>query len=276
MPPAKKTKTTRVRTTPVESVVYREASPSQPPVGITQLSQATMEKLVLVLTAGLIVGSFFLGYFYGQLRLMRDGGFAAAPTGGAAPTAAGQEEPQLGPLSADQWEMVMEGAAAAQGSESAPVTIVEFLDYRCGFCARYATETYPQIKRDYVDTGKVRYLVRALPFLGPESGNAAQAALCAADQGGDRVYFDYHDLLFANSSTLSNQTYKDLAGQLSLNATAFATCLDGGKYAAQVEAEAGLAMQVGANGTPTFFINGNPLVGAQPYANFQAAIDAEL
>lgn len=241
--------------------------------------QSAQDKLIIMLLLALVAGALLLGYFYGQLTALKGGtglGSGSANPTAQAPTGQAAPEVPTGPLSDELWAAVQTGVAATKGDANAPVTIVEFLDYRCGFCGRHAEETYPEIIKNYVDTGQVKYMVRALPFLGPESDNAAQAALCAADQGGDETYFAYHDLLFENVSTLSNQVYKDLAADLGLNASQFGQCLDDGKYVDKVQEDMALAMQVGANGTPTFFINGNIMIGAQPYSAFETAIEAEL
>lgn len=231
-------------------------------------------KIVYGLGGALVVAALFVGYLYGQLSALKttpsktnDSNVAAADT---------QEVLPPEPLTEEVWKEVVAKPAAVEGNEKASVTIAEFMDYRCSFCGKYASETYPDIKKNYVDTGKVRYMVRALPFLGEESGFAAQAALCAADQGGDEAYFKFHDKLFENSATLSSATYEKIAGEVGLNAKTLGKCVADGKFADKVKEDMALAMKVGANGTPTFFINGEMLVGAQPYAAFEAAIEAAL
>jgi protein-disulfide isomerase len=227
----------------------------------------------LGLTALLIAAAFFIGSMWSELKVLKSG---------QQPTVAGQPAAQpeaVTELTDAQWQQVLDKPAASWGDESAPVTMVEFTDYQCPFCARHFTDTAGLIDADYIDTGKVRYLVRDLPLpFHPNAQPAAEAARCAGDQG---KYRAYHDLLFEKQDAWINlpdpaTTLKGYASQLGLNAGEFATCYDSGKYAAAVEGDAALAAQVGATGTPTFIINGQVVVGAQAYAVFQSTIDEAL
>ncbi len=134
------------------------------------------------------------------------------------------------------------------------------------------------IDEQYVKTGQVRIVSKNLPVHGREASKAAEAALCASDQG---KYWDYHDKLLeslyvGNRVTATPDGLKKVAADLGLDGAPFASCLDQGKYAQRVLDEAAEAQKRGVSGTPTFFINNTPIVGAQPFAVFKAAIDKAL
>jgi len=164
---------------------------------------------------------------------------------------------------------------SVEGSEDAPVTIVEFSDFQCPFCSRFYTQTLLQLRTDYIDTGKVKLIYRDFPLssLHPEAQPAAEASECAADQG---KFWEFHDLLFENQAALSTVSYKKWAADLGLNTEDFNSCFDTGKHRADVQADFAAGSAAGVSGTPTFFINGQKVVGAQPYSVFQQIIDAEL
>lgn len=176
------------------------------------------------------------------------------------------------------------------GLKEAPVTLIEFSDYECPFCKRHFDQTFSQLKKDYIDTGKVKLVYRDLPlsFHDPNATNQAMAANCARDQGGDASYFKYHDEIFKR--TTSNKTFSDdnlpkIAQDLGLNVSTFESCLSGKKYEDEVQKDLADATSAGATGTPSFFIGrstsdgiieGTKIVGAQPYSAFQSTIDALL
>jgi protein-disulfide isomerase len=160
------------------------------------------------------------------------------------------------------------------GPADAKVTIVEFSDFQCPFCERLYSGAYKQIKTDYVDTGKVRLAFAHFPLsFHPNAQPAANAAECAGEQG---KFFEYHNKIFENQENLSDASYKQWAQDLGLNTTQFNSCYDSKKYDAVVEAELALGQRVGVSGTPSVFVNGKLVVGAQPYSTFKTAIDAAL
>lgn len=166
---------------------------------------------------------------------------------------------------------------AMKGDANAPVTIVEFTDYQCPYCGRYSKETLPEIVKNYVDTGKVKYVLRDFPLnFHPNAKPAANAAECVREQGGDDMYFEYHDVLFANQETLDLDSLKKFAADFDIDQEEFASCVDDGKYNTEVDEDFAEGAKYGVQGTPTFFINGTYLSGAQPYANFEAAIEEAL
>ena len=174
-------------------------------------------------------------------------------------------------------ESKIEGAPSL-GEKNAPVTIVEFTDYECPFCGRHYTETYGQIKKDYIDTGKVKYVMMDFPLnFHPNAQKAAESAECVRDQKGDTAYFAMHDKLFTNQQSLSITNYKKWAREISgVDGAKFDSCLDSGKFEKAVLDEAAYGGSLGISGTPGFFINGIKVEGAYPYDTFKQIIDSEL
>jgi protein-disulfide isomerase len=160
----------------------------------------------------------------------------------------------------------------SQGSASAPVTLVEFSDFQCPFCQRVAP-TLKQVKDKYGD--KVRVVWKDFPLtqIHPQAFKAGEAAHCAADQG---KFWEYHDRLFANQQALQPADLKKHAADLGLDATAFNSCLDSSKYGERVRDGVAEGSRLGVNSTPTIYINGRVLSGAQPYETFVSVIDEEL
>lgn len=164
------------------------------------------------------------------------------------------------------------------GSEDAPVTMIEFADFQCPFCAVFHRESFGLIKENYIDAGLVRYVHVDLPFLGEESFIAAEAAACASDQD---KFWQYHDLLYQNQAgenqnTFSLEKLKSLAGTAGLNTEQFNSCFDGLVYQDEIIDRTNIAQQYSVNSTPTFFINGMRFEGVMPYENFVQVIETEL
>lgn len=157
------------------------------------------------------------------------------------------------------------------GPEDAPVVMIEFSDYRCPYCARFATTTLESLLEHY--DGQLRFVYRDFPVLGNASYEAALATECADDQD---AFWPFHDLMFANQQNLSRDTYLAFAEQLELDTDTFQTCLNEATHAAEVSADFEAARAAGASGTPAFFINGQFVNGAQPLEVFTAIIDEEL
>ncbi len=158
------------------------------------------------------------------------------------------------------------------GPEDAPVTIVEFSDFECPFCLRFHP-TLQRVMDDY--EGKVRLVYRQFPLnnIHPNAQKAAEASLCANDQG---KFWELHDALFAQPGGLDVPSLKAKAAELGLDTGAFATCLDSGTHAAQVAADVEEGSRLGVSGTPALFINGRYLSGAQPYEVVARILDDEL
>ncbi len=160
-----------------------------------------------------------------------------------------------------------------RGPADAPVTVVEFTDYQCPFCTRHFQQTYPKLLQEYGD--RIKYVVRNFPLIQihGDAAKAAEAAECAFDQG---RFWEYHDRLFENNAALDGKSLKRYAEDLGLNAPRFNQCLDSGKKSRIVALDLEDGRRYGIRGTPTFFINGRILVGAQPYEVFSYHIDTAL
>ncbi len=216
-------------------------------------------------------------------------GCAAAPTGTGAPSAAATT-----PTTAlGKRGMAADGAAGASpaeapagfnvlGREDAPVTIIEFTDLQCPYCARFASSTFPELRRAYIDTGKVRFASRDLPLpFHPFAIPAAVASRCAGEQG---RFWEYREALFAAQSRLGQEPYTDLARELGLDVERFDACRRDGRQEANVRSDQAIARNAGIASTPSFVIGrlvggqfqGEIISGAQPLAVFQARIEALL
>src|SRR3972149_8912721 len=163
-----------------------------------------------------------------------------------------------------------------RGTDNAPVTLIEFSDFQCSFCRKFWQTTLPLLDKKYISPGKVRFIYRHFAVLGKPSEVAAQAAECAGEQG---KFWEYHDKLFASAGSplaFTDGKLKSYAKELGLKSQAFNQCLDSGKQLKKVEGETAIAALLGARGTPAFFLNGQMLVGAQPFEVFEAVIEKEL
>lgn len=167
------------------------------------------------------------------------------------------------------------GKGHTLGKDTAAATIVEFSDFQCSFCKKFWAETLPKLKETYIKKGQVRFVYRHFAILGKFSVQAAQAAECAGEQG---KFWEYHDRLFANQGGLAftDAKLKEYARELALDVRPFSQCLRSGKYKEKIEGETAVAVFLGGRGTPTFFVNGHLMVGAQPFEGFGAIIKEEL
>lgn len=157
------------------------------------------------------------------------------------------------------------------GAADAQVVMIEFSDFHCSFCNRFAQETLNPLIEEYGD--RVRFVYRDYPVLHPESAPASVAAECAADQG---KFWEYHNLLFANQALFGRELYLEIAASLELDVDTFTECLGSSEMMSEVVADRITGEGLGIRGTPTFFINGRILVGAQPYEVFARMIEEEL
>jgi len=178
---------------------------------------------------------------------------AADPTGNQRVTVSTDGDPSIGPA-------------------DAPITIVEFSDYQCPYCQAWYQQTFDKLMASY--PGKIRFVYRDLPLPGhPESMPAAEAANCAGEQG---AYWKFHNDLFGGQYSLGRAAYEQYASDLGLDIAAFTACLDDHHTQAEIKADTADAVRLGLTGTPSFVINGQILVGAQPFEQFKTIIDAEL
>jgi protein-disulfide isomerase len=167
------------------------------------------------------------------------------------------------------------GSEPMLGSPSAPVWIVEFSDFQCGYCRRFWQDTLPKLKDFYISKGTVRFTYRHFAVLGKLSEQAALSAECAAAQG---KFWPFHDKLFSSlGEALFNETnLKRFARELGLDSEQFSACFSAGKYTDKIERETATAIYLGGRGSPIFFINQRLSPGAQPYSVFQKFIEEEL
>lgn len=184
---------------------------------------------------------------------------------------------------ADQDEEIVidTGDDPSLGSEDAKVVIVEFSDYQCPFCRTFWRNTLPQLKEKYIDTSKVKFVYRDFPLdFHPAAIISAQAAQCAGDQG---RYWEFHDKVFEEQDKQGEGTIaytaddiKKWAGEINLDLNEFNECIASEKYNEEVKKDYEDGVKYGVSGTPTIFINGRKIVGAQPFENFSAIIEQEL
>ena len=184
---------------------------------------------------------------------------------------AGNTEPSVVSASADD-DPVM-------GDKNAKVTIIEFSDYQCPFCQRFYSQALPQIKKEYIESGKVKLVFRDFPLdsIHPMATPAALAAECVGENG-DEAYYKMHDKIFENQQQLSVENLKKWAKDLGYNID---SCLDNQKYLSEVRKDLNDAQASGGQGTPYFVIigkdgKGTPISGAQPFENFKKVIDSKL
>jgi protein-disulfide isomerase len=179
-------------------------------------------------------------------------------------------------------------------TKTATIAIIEFSDFECPYCKRHFTQVFPELVKNFVDTGKALYVFRNLPlsFHEPVATNDAMAAMCVYDQGGNSAYFKMHAALFgATNSNASNMTVKILSGLADkingINMTKYNKCVTDKKFATQITKDVADAAAINISGTPGFVIgkleadgktikNGTFLGGAYPYENFKTIIDALL
>lgn len=171
---------------------------------------------------------------------------------------------------------------AALGDPNAPVMIVEFSDFQCPFCRKFYKETLPQIKKDYIAAGKVKFVYRDFPLvqIHPGATPAAEGAECAKEQG---KFWEMHDAIFNEQEKQGSGTVqftaldvKKWAANIGLDTAKFNQCLDAGTYKQEVEKDLADGSAAGVNGTPATFVNGRLVSGAQPFAAFKVIIDEEL
>ncbi len=169
-------------------------------------------------------------------------------------------------------KIVVRGNDHIRGSKNAPITIVEYSDFQCPFCARFHPEML-KVMAAYPD--KVRWVFRHFPLnqIHPNAQKAAEASECASEQG---KFWEFADKLFENQEQLGPTLYDKLAKDLGLNTSKFSSCLADGKYAKKIQDDASEGVNFGVNGTPGSFINGQLVPGAVPFENLKSIIDAQL
>ncbi|MCJ7478703.1 MAG: DsbA family protein [Candidatus Nanohaloarchaeota archaeon QJJ-7] len=182
----------------------------------------------------------------------------------------------------DPSEISLEGEPVL-GQSDAPVTMVIYEDFECPFCKRFEENAVPQIVSNYVDTGDVKFVWKDLPLperVHPWADDGAAAMECVFREGGDDAFWNVKDEVFANQDQITESNVydniKQYASEEGVSESAIQQCLDNDNPMDEVNADKQGADSVGATGTPTVFINGKKIVGAQPYSVFESVIDSEL
>ncbi len=216
------------------------------------------DQFYAVLAVFAFAGGLLLGYFIW-------GANSSAP---AAAVAEPQTAPQQVQPAAKVDNIPTEGFPSI-GPEDAEITLIEFSDFGCSFCAKWHNETFEALMAAY--PGQIRYVYREVPF---RAFPASEAAMCAREQGS---FWEYHDRLFSYEYGLDDNAFTQYAGELNLDMDAFNTCMSEHRYQEEIQESLDYAtQQLGINSTPTFYINGSILIGAQPISAFKQAIDQEL
>lgn len=260
------TKPTRIKKVTEEPVIEPEFI--EEPV-IEQEETVTFKRshFYSVLTVFAFAVGILLGYVvWGFDSAAGNSPVVAAQAAGPVVEAPVTEEPQF-----VRYEVASEGFPSI-GPEDAPITIVEFSDYQCPYCRQWHERVYQPLLNAY--PGKIKLVYRQLPLtsIHPDAFPAAEAAMCAGDQN---AYWPFHDKLFSGDS-LGNDVYVQYAQDLGLDLTTFESCIADHKYSDAVQSDLDFAVGLGVRSTPTFFINGLAIVGAQPLDIFKQVIDKEL
>ncbi len=254
------------------------------------IKKSTYNNMLMAIIAAVAIAAFFGGISIGTFDDSDSGltgeqlkeilsEIKTAPT--PQPT---QQSPQP---SAPQIFTVSFDGEPVKGNPDAPVTVVEFSDFQCPFCSRFFEQTLPLIEENYIDTGKIKFVYKDFPLdnLHPNARSAHIAAECADEEG---KFWEYHDVLFQKQAEWQRLASSDLditlsqfAVDLGMQAASFESCMESQDIADEVNQDVLEAAKYGATGTPTFFIGNEKdgfikLVGAQPYAAFQRAIDEQL
>ena len=230
-------------------------------------------------TAPWKVGCLFLGVLVIISVLTGGFGFGGASSGSAQQIIPTQIPQGNNPAAATNSEAELkEDGDPAIGEKSAPVVIYEFSDYQCPFCKRAFDQTYPEIQK-LINEGKVRYVIKDYPL--PFHEQAPSAAISANCAGQQDKYWEMHDKLFQTQDTWFGNAgavdmFKGFAQELNLDEKKFETCVADPKMAQEVQDDLAEGSAAGVSGTPSFYINGQQLVGAQPWAAFKQLIDKEL
>lgn len=231
----------------------------------------SINKNKLILPAAIIIATVLIS---GSLIYIRGGFKRGANVGGQQQATGNQPVPGAKvDVSADNDSFL--------GNEKAKVTVIEFSDFQCPSCRSFWRDSLPQLKKEYIDTSKIKFVYRDYPLdFHAGAKSAAEGTQCARDQS---KFWELHDKIFQEQDKQGQGTIQftkadvvKWASQIGLNMTQFNQCLNSSKYKAEVEKDIADGSAAGVLGTPTTFINGRSLVGAQPYSSFKAVIDEEL
>ncbi|NWG33351.1 MAG: DsbA family protein [Chloroflexi bacterium] len=264
--PAKSIRRKKLEEEPVIELEHFEEPTSPPAPDLDETFTFKRSHFYAVMTVLAFAAGTLLGYVVWGFDPAVEKSVAAVQAGGPIVEAPVTQSPQF-----IRYEVAVEGFPSI-GPKDAPITILEFSDYQCPYCRRWHEQVYQPLLNAY--PGKIRLVYRHLPLtsIHPDAFSAAEAAMCAGEQN---AYWQFHEKLFSRSE-LGAVVYEQYARELGLNMTSFETCITERKYQEAVQADLDFAIDLGVRSTPTFFINGLAIVGAQPLSVFKQVIDREL
>jgi protein-disulfide isomerase len=265
-----------------DNITQTEEAIEEPAEEVMEPSESGEENTITFkrshLYAALLPLAFVTGLAFGFIFWGRDNIYQTPQSEVAALPAEVQGEPASAPPEAEPTPEfrrydVPEDDDPVWGSDEAPITIIEFSDYECPYCRKWHTEVWPLLQEEYAD--QIRLVFRDFPLtnIHANATPAAAAANCAREQD---MYWEFSDKLFEMKLNLGKSTYQTYAEELGMDMDAFNECLENGRYLEEVEADYDYAVNLGIRSTPTFFVNGIPVVGAQPFEVFKNLIDKEL
>lgn len=276
---------------PDKNLSYKEIQEKKPePSEVITIKKSTYNNLIKVIVIAVAITTFTGGYSLGIMdnpgsltnaeleALIYELGNKIA----ASPQATKQSDQNIVPT---KFKLSFDGDPI-KGNPDAPITIVEFSDFQCPYCSRFFEQTLPQIEKNYIETGKVKFVYRDLPLSFHKNALPVHiAAECADEQG---RFWQFHDLVFEKQSEWKNlssneldNTLKQFADDVGLEASGFNSCTSTADMKKEVQLDSLAAAKVGVTGTPTFFIGSEEdgfvkLVGALPYSVFKAELDSQL
>ncbi len=250
-----------------------------------QNKKPTSTGMIIALVAVVAIAAFFAGSYFSNLDsdAVTQSELDEAISRLESKIQSAQQAPSLPP----QPVRISQDNDPIRGDPNAPITIIEFSDFQCPFCARFHVETLPSLLEEYIDAGKVNLVYRDFPIqsIHPNALPAAVAAECANEQG---KYWEYHDTLFEKQNGWSRldsnaviSTFSQYATDVGLEQQQFDSCLGSGKYLQEVQGDLSDGRDYDITGTPGFFIGNDEIGfvkinGAQPFESFQKVIDAQL
>jgi protein-disulfide isomerase len=247
--------------------------------GLPKESEKMTEHTDSIKISKLTAWKVFAGVLFIVLLLsIYTGGFglrSAPAVPSAAPAQAAQPaQPSPAAPSAPVDMVALMDDDTVKGDPDAPVTIVEWSDFECPFCTRFYEQTLGQVEEEYIKTGKVKMVYRDYPLgFHANAQKSAEAAECAGEQG---KFWEMHDVLFEKGVSGGVSSFKQFAADLELDTAKFDECLDSDQMADEVKKDMADGQAAGISGTPGFVVNGQLIVGAQPFSAFKQIIDAEL
>ncbi|MFB5648394.1 MAG: DsbA family protein, partial [Candidatus Nitrosomaritimum aestuariumsis] len=250
----------------------------------TQNKKSTPTGMIIALVAVVAVAAFFAGSYFSSMD--SDAVTRSELQQAISRLESKMESNQPTPQQAPQPVRISLDDDPIRGDPDAPITIIEFSDFQCPFCARFHEQTLPSLLEEYIDEGKVNFVYRDFPIqsIHPNALPAAVAAECADDQG---KYWEYHDILFEKQSSWARldsnsaiSTFSQYATDVGLEKEQFDSCLGSGKHLEEVQGDLRDGRDYDITGTPGFFIGNDEigfvkLNGAQPFESFKRVIDAQ-